>query len=260
MAFLQVEFFSSVLGKGMSMNVLLPQTAAGQIGVDGKAPDTRYPTLYLLHGMSDNHSAWMRYTAIERFAQERGIAVVMPNADLSFYCNMEHGLNYFSFIADELPAVCRDFFPRMSPDREDTFIGGLSMGGYGALKIAFARPERFSRAVAFSAVADVGEFVKTTYESRKPVLKSIFDDLEGVSGSEHDLFVAARSLAESGKPLPRLWMWCGTEDGLCDLNKRAMEAFSSLGYDLTSSLSPGVHNWFAWNEQIQHALDWLTKK
>ena len=143
MAFLNVYFFSEVLGKQVQMNVILPQRSRGQIGLDsiGDKVET-YPTLYLLHGMSDDHTIWERRTSIERYASEKGIAVVMPDGDLSWYTDMKHGQNYFTFMADELPAVCRDFFPKMSPRREDTFVAGLSMGGYGAFKLGLRCPER----------------------------------------------------------------------------------------------------------------------
>lgn len=255
MAFLQVEYFSNVLGKAMSMNVLLPQTTAGQIGVDGKERDTSYPTLYLLHGMSDNHSAWMRYTSIERYAKEKGLAVVMPNADLSFYADMAHGGEYFKAIADELPAVCRDFFPRMSDKREETFIGGLSMGGYGATKIALSRPDVFSHVISLSGVMDVGRFAIEC--SRKKAIEADFGDASTVGGSDNDLFVIAKKLVESGKPLPKMFIWCGSEDYLYYAHERAVEEFPAMGFDVTHSTSPGSHGWNWWDSQIKRALDWL---
>lgn len=255
MAFLQVEFFSEVLGKAMSMNVLLPQTTAGQIGVEGKNRDTTYPTLYLLHGMSDNHSAWMRYTSIERYAKERGLAVVMPNADLSFYTDMAHGGKYFKFISEELPAICRDFFPRMSDKREETFIGGLSMGGYGAMKVALSRPDVFSHAISLSGVMDVGRFAVDSW--RRDAMEANFGDVNAVSGSDVDLYVIANKLIESGAEKPRLFIWCGSEDFLYYAHEKAIVEFPKMGFDVTHSTSPGAHGWVWWDEHIKDALDWL---
>lgn len=256
MAFLQVEFFSNVLGKAMSMNVLLPQTAPTQVGVDGKEVTNTYPTLYLLHGMSDNHSAWTRYTAIERYAAAKGIAVVMPNADLSFYSDIvKNGGEYFTFIADELPSICRSFFPRMSSKREETFIGGLSMGGYGAVKIALSRPDTFSHAISLSGVLDVGRFAREC--SRQEIMKLDFKDIEAVPESDHDIFVLADKLLQSGKELPRLYLWCGTEDYLWYCHEKATEKLPQMGFDVTHSCSPGSHGWIWWDDQIEKALDWL---
>ena len=133
MALLNVCFHSEVLGKQVQMNVILPQRSRGQIGMKSiEEKVDAYPTLYLLHGMSDDYTIWERRTSIERYASEKGIAVVMPDGDLSWYTDMKYGGRYFTFMSDELPAVCRDFFPKMSDKREDTFVAGLSMGGYGA--------------------------------------------------------------------------------------------------------------------------------
>ena len=75
MAFLQCEFHSDVLGRACSMNVLIPQKAATQIGMDsaGASGRAEYPVLYLLHGLSDNHSIWMRRTSIEQVNQLIGV-------------------------------------------------------------------------------------------------------------------------------------------------------------------------------------------
>ena len=141
MALLNVYFFSEVLGKQVPANVVLPQRSRGMIGMDSIENKVEtYPTLYLLHGMSDDHTIWERRTSIERYASEKGIAVVMPNGDLSWYMNTKYAGNYFTFMSDELVAVMRDFFPKMSPRREDTFVAGLSMGGYGAFKLTLCRP------------------------------------------------------------------------------------------------------------------------
>jgi len=97
MAFLEVSFFSTVLGMCTNMNVILPQTTRGMIGVDAKDMAETYPTLYLLHGMSDDHSIWHRRTSIERYADEAGIAVVMPTTELGWYTDMQHGRMWRTF-------------------------------------------------------------------------------------------------------------------------------------------------------------------
>ena len=228
MAFLNVYFFSEVLGKQVQMNVILPQRSRGQIGLDSISEKAEtYPTLYLLHGMSDDHTIWERRTSIERYASEKGIAVVMPDGDLSWYTDMKHGQNYFTFMADELPAVCRDFFPKMSPRREDTFVAGLSMGGYGAFKLGLRCPETFSCAASLSGALD---------------------------------FAVAERLIKSGRPLPKLWQWCGTEDFLIGDNRRMRDHLLNLGYDLTYQESEGNHNWACWDKWIQAILEWLPIK
>ena len=94
MALLHVNFFSDVLGMATSMDVILPEQTMGQIGMEGRASDKPYPTLYLLHGMSDDHTIWQRRTSIERYVSDMGIAVVMPTTHLGWYTDMAQGNRY----------------------------------------------------------------------------------------------------------------------------------------------------------------------
>lgn len=140
MALIECRFFSEVLGLSTSMTVILPQQTATQIGMEGRVRAERHPVLYLLHGLSDDDSIWLRRTSIERYVAQMGIAVVMPQVHRSFYTDMEYGGKYWTFISEELPALARSFFP-LSHEREDNFVAGLSMGGYGAFKLALRRPD-----------------------------------------------------------------------------------------------------------------------
>ena len=258
MALLNVCFHSEILGKQVQMNVVLPQRSIGQIGmksIDEKV-DT-YPTLYLLHGMSDDYTIWERRTSIERYASERGIAVVMPDGDLSWYTDMKFGGRYFTFMSEELPAVCRDFFPKMSSKREETWVAGLSMGGYGAFKLALRCPETFSCGASLSGALDFG----TIYERTRPGFAYMIagDKETEFKGSDNDLFAVAERLKASGRPLPKLWQWCGTEDFLINDNHRMRDHLKSLGYDLTYSECEGNHNWACWDRHIQEILAWLCE-
>lgn len=131
MALLRCNFFSDVLGMSMSMTVILPQKTRNQIGMAGAAPTDRHPCLYLLHGLSDDDTIWSRRTSIERYVAPLGLAVIMPNVHRGFYTDMAHGYRYWTYISEEIPALAQSFF-HISDRREDTFVAGLSMGGYGA--------------------------------------------------------------------------------------------------------------------------------
>ena len=256
MAFLQVNFFSSVLGMCTAMNAILPQTTStrGLIGVDTADVDVTYPVLYLLHGMSDDHTIWSRRTSIERYADERGIAVVMPTTELGWYTNMKHGRRWRSFIGEELPAICHDFFPRISQKREDTYIAGLSMGGYGAYALAMTYPEQYSAAAALSAAFLPLRFGRDT----EPFWQDIFGTMSEYTGGENDLIALSSRLVREGAPLPRLYMWCGTEDGLYSQNIAMRDHLNKLGWeDFTYEESAGNHNWRCWDEKIQTVLAWL---
>ena len=256
MAFLQVNFFSSVLGMCTAMNVILPQTTGtrGLIGVDTADVDVTYPVLYLLHGMSDDHTIWSRRTSIERYADERGIAVVMPTTELGWYTNMKHGRRWRTYIGEELPAICHDFFPRISQKREDTYIAGLSMGGYGAYALAMTYPEQYSAAAGLSGAYMPLRFGRDT----EPFWQDIFGTMSDFTGSENDLVATSSRLVREGGPLPRLYMWCGTEDGLYSQNLAMRDHLNAIGWeDFTFEESAGNHNWKCWDEKIQTVLAWI---
>lgn len=247
MAHLVVDYYADALGVQTRMHVLLPQRLAA-----GKAK-----TLYLLHGMSDDEGTWMRRTSIERYAEEKGLAVVMPDGGLGWYTDMYRGLAWFKFISKELPALCRRFFPILSDKREDTYIGGNSMGGYGALKCALRAPRTFSRVISLSGALDAADTaINNTVPATRRYWEDVFGPAEDVSGSENDLFAAATALTDPALR-PRIYMWCGTEDFLYAQNIRMRDHLRALGYDLMYEESPGDHQWQHWDKKIADALDWL---
>ena len=247
MAHLVVDYYADALGVQTRMHVLLPQRLAA-----GKAK-----TLYLLHGMSDDEGTWMRRTSIERYAEEKGLAVVMPDGGLGWYTDMYRGLAWFKFISGELPALCRRFFPILSDKREDTYIGGNSMGGYGALKCALRAPQTFSKVISLSGALDAADTaINNTVPATRRYWEDVFGPAEDVSGSENDLFAAATALTDPALR-PRIYMWCGTEDFLYAQNIRMRDHLRALGYDLTYEESPGDHQWRHWDKKIADALDWL---
>lgn len=246
---------SLALEREVNFFVILPEDTKGLIGMAGGSA-AQCPTLYLLHGMSDDHSIWLRRTSIERYAAEKGVAVVMPCADLSYYTDMAMGEKFWQFIAKELPALCRSLFPQLSPRREDTFVAGLSMGGYGALKCGLRASETFSCAAGLSSVADIARHVLRD-ANRKAYWQDIFGDLRQISGSFNDLFAAADDMARGAALPAKFYMWCGTEDFLYDENVRLRDHMREAGLDLTYEESPGNHAWKYWDEKIQTVLNWL---
>ena len=261
MALLHVDFFSDVLGMCTQMDVILPERTRGQIGMEGKRGDGKYPTLYLLHGMSDDQTIWQRRTSIERYASEHGIAVVMPTTQLGWYTDMHIGFKWWTFLSQELPAICRSFFPYMSDRREDTFAAGLSMGGYGALKCGLLAPETFSAVASLSGGVDAVEIASNNaIKGNDMLFFDIFGPADKVKGSDNDLFAVAERLAKRPEMMPKVYMWCGTEDFLYQSNLRMRDHLRALGYDLTYEESPGDHQWKYWDTKIQTVLDWLPIK
>ena len=141
MAFLQTEIFSQILHMAVTVDVILPQPVKKEIGLySGKEREDRYPVLWLLHGASDDHTIWQRRTSIERYVAPMGLAVVMPNAHLSSYASMVHGGDFYRYVSEELPEILSQLFP-LSRKREENYIAGNSMGGYGAMKIGINKPD-----------------------------------------------------------------------------------------------------------------------
>lgn len=259
MALIRCEFFSEVLSLSSSMTVILPQATITQIGMTGRVRAVRHPTLYLLHGMSDDHTIWLRRTSIERYVASLGLAVVMPAAHRSFYTDMAQGYKYWTFLSEELPALARSFFP-LSDAREDNFVAGLSMGGYGAFKLALSHPDRYIAAASLSGALDVVTLFQNLQDANIRAERTlIFGDLDTIPGSKNDLFFLAEQVIKSSATQPRLYQCCGTEDPLQANNVQAREHFRSLGLEVTYEEGSGEHEWGYWDQQIQRVLKWLLE-
>jgi len=254
MALVTCDFFSESLAFGQSMTVVLPQPTEAQVGVSqtGGAGDDGPPVLYLLHGMSDDHTAWLRYTSIERYAAAAGLAVVMPAVARSFYTDEAHGHAYWTFVADELPGIVSSFF-RVSTRPEDTYVAGLSMGGYGAVKLALSRPGRFAAAASLSGALDI------VLRSQDPErgAEMVGRMFGGPPRPEHDLF-ALLDAAEPGA-VPPLHITCGTEDRLLPDSQELARRAEAKGVDVTTDFPPGEHEWGLWDALIQDVIAWLPR-
>jgi S-formylglutathione hydrolase FrmB len=252
----EVHFKSDTLTLQCALYVLLPQRPLAEVQ---RAPAPNYRTLYLLHGHSDDHTAWQRWTSIECYVEGLNLAVVMPAVNLSFYTDMVYGGKYWQFISEEVPAVVRDMFP-LSSERKDNFVAGLSMGGYGAFKLALTYPERYAAAASLSGALDIREVVKGHDDPNDEVwhaqMRNVFGDLSKVPGSNHDLFTLAEQVAK-GPVKPRLYQCCGTEDFLYTDNLRFRDAVRKLPLDLTYEEGPGEHVWAYWDKMIQNVIAWM---
>jgi S-formylglutathione hydrolase FrmB len=261
MAFIDFHFFSETLGLTCAAHVLVPQKTTQQIGMAGGEIRDAYPTLWLLHGLSDDHTIWMRRTSIERYAAAKNIAVVMPAVARSFYQDMACGPRYWTFLSEELPALCREFFP-LSAVREENFAAGLSMGGYGALRLGLARPDRYAAVASLSGALDIARRLReagTNEFSRISLAEwaGIFGpELKG-AGTEADLYFLAEKVASSPGPKPRLYLACGTEDELLKDTRDFRRHLDRVHLPATYEEGPGAHEWGCWDAQIQRVLDWL---
>jgi putative tributyrin esterase len=254
-AHLRCDFFSQVLGLSTSMTVILPQEAS-QIGVSGSARTAEHPTLYLLHGLSDDDTAWSRYASIERYVAPLGLAVIMPQVHRSFYADEAHGNRYWTFLSEELPVLAGAFF-RLSDRRADTFVAGLSMGGYGALKWALREPGRFAAAASLSGALDMARRQRAGGPADDP---DRFDRIFGeqpVAGTEDDLIRLIDQTDLSTTAVAPRYVGCGPQDALYDESRTFRDACRTKGLPLTVDFGPGQHEWAYWDMKIQDVLAWL---
>jgi S-formylglutathione hydrolase FrmB len=249
MAFATIKFHSVVLGGAAEINVIIPQCLKeGPNGIEYGEADSKYKCLYLLHGLGDDNSTWYARTSIERYANKYGICVVMPSGDKSFYTDMKYGDKYYTYIAQEVPTAVRRFF-NVSEKREDNFIAGNSMGGYGALKVALRECDSFCAVAGLSACADIKKLVSGA------VYMPIFGEDREVKDEDDILYLA--DLQKDNPNKPRVFIGIGTEDFLYENNKELCEKLKENGYDFTYQESEGTHNWDFWDKCIQDVLKWM---
>lgn len=252
MAFFEMSYQSDALKMGVTVNVILPE---------GAKHGEKYRTLYLLHGLSDDHTIWMRRTAIERYADAYHIAVVMPGVGRSWYTDTATGAKYLTFVAKELPDACRGFFGGMSDRREDNWIAGLSMGGYGAIKAALTYPERFGGAASLSGTLDIADASRNRpMDEWRGIFGFDMQNQSELKGTCHDLFALAKGLHNEGKIFPHIYLWCGEQDRGLEYSERFSAMLHELGVPHRYDSSEGDHSWPYWDRHIQDALCYLAEK
>lgn len=247
MSVIRMHFFSETLGMCASANVILP------LPRDTAMPAQDLPVLYLLHGMGDDYTSWLRKTAVERYALEHGIAIVMPDGALSCWEDMIHGRRYRSYITRELPKIIRSSFP-VSRDREKTFIAGCSMGGFGALKLALSNPDQYSLAGCFSAAHFENRHDTPRHNA---MLARVYGDRLDV----YDARIAQDALEGNRGDLPlHIWHSCGDQDALKEnalISRAFFERMESGSIGYTFEMLPGRHDWALWDASLARFLQTL---
>ena len=245
----KVSFKSATLKLHTQVNVLIPNC---------EPPKNGFPVLYLLHGLSDNQDCWTRFSSIERYAEAYNIAVIMPDVNRSFYADMKRGNNYWTFISEELVSKMKQIF-KLSDRREDTYAAGLSMGGYGAFKLALNFPDRFCAAGSFSGALGVelaGEFKE--HEAFEDEFECIFGSVEEAAKNNCNLVDIVKNIKQPHE-YPRLFQTCGTEDYLYSDNLVFKIAAKNSGLDLTYHEWEGSHTWDFWDKSAEMFLKFIAE-
>ena len=246
MALLRIDHVPETVKVNLPLYVILPDP-----GKMGNIPVAKRKVLYLLHGLSDDGSAWQRYTSIETLADAYGLVVVMPSAGRSLYIDQPNGQKYFTYLLEELPQYLADVFG-LKPRRENTFIAGNSMGGYGAVKAALLHPEKYTAAASFSGVLSFAIFnLLPADDARKEEFTLLLGDLGKLAGSEHDPTVWLERGAKNPSALPRLFISTGRQEDIYPLSGMFHSACQSLGVQAEYHEEDGAHDWFFWDRQIR---------
>lgn len=256
MAHFTCNFLSYVFNRAVTIDVIIPTLSGPEIDWKGDVRNNThqvkepYPLLYLLHGGINDYSTWERYTSIERYAEERQIAVVTFSAENKSYLNLGTSGpsspsllgdrdNFYDFAAIELPDFLSSIFP-VTRDPRHTYMAGLSMGGGGTMLHGFTRPESF-RALGIFSMAPCFE-------------------------GHHELAVALmcgeafQRCIRDARKLPRIYMACGQNDFLYDQWITATAQMKAAGVDITTDEMAGYgHEWAFWDLQIQKFLDWIPR-
>lgn len=263
MAYIQCNFWSEVLGKYCDMTVLLPQRAPlhpekrrGKVVAQRK-----FPVLYLLHGLGGDHRSWTKNTVIEQLTNKLNIAVVMPNGERGFYTDMVQGAPFGKFFSDELPEIAASMFP-ISTKREDTYIAGASMGGFGALRLALSVPERFCAVFALSPLINLPRAIKNGNSRITPTeMERIFGSPKEQENSANNLFKLAEQVKAAGN-IPEVAIHCGTSDYLYQDSADFCRHLRNLKWNnLQYSLDePGTHGWEYWSRKLPELLNFCTNQ
>jgi putative tributyrin esterase len=245
MAFCDFHYFSAALQKHTAAYVLVPET--------GKGP---FPVLYLLHGLSDNHTIWLRRTSIERYIADLPLVVVMPDGGRGFYTDAEQGFAFGKAIGAELIERIDRTFPTRA-DRSGRAVAGLSMGGYGALRLGLTHPDLYCAAVSHSGALNFGH--KVIYGDHIKDRAAEFTRIlgEDPTGGPNDLYALAEKADKAA--LPALRLDCGTEDHLIESNRTFHTHLTALGIPHAYEEHPGAHDWAYWDRHIQDTLTFVRK-
>ena len=244
MASIILSFHSEALERTVPLRALVPLE---------DAPRVPMPAMYLLHGLYGSEQDWFQYTRVMLWARAKGLAVFCPAGENGFYVNQaDTGEAYMRYVGEELPAFTRRLFP-LSSRREDTFIAGLSMGGYGALNAGLTYPETFGKVAALSAALRPWKRMDKPQGGcvqRPAYARALF----GQDTEPWDTLTLAR---QCGARAPELWLSCGAQDDLLEENIALVDGLRQAGIPAHFDQPPGAHNWDFWDREIQRVIDWL---
>lgn len=262
MSIVKVNFFSEALLRYVNFIAVLPIDKRSVDGEKRRGKEEPMKSLYLLHGIYGCETDWITRSRIARWAQENNLAVFMPAGENKFYCDVEAtNDNFGAYIGEDLVDFTRTMF-RLSDKREDTFIGGLSMGGEGAILTALRYPETFSHVGAFSSALVLEHYPAKDEQviglkGKRSLMDTVIGPEASYAGSQNDYHALAKRVAVSGTSQPKFYMACGLQDGLLSVNRSFKDFLAEEGYQVEYHEEDGNHEWDFWDRQLKSFLEWL---
>lgn len=241
----ETSYFSTALQMQNRIRILVPDRGPASCS-----------TLYLLHGLSDDHSIWHRRSSVERYLEGSPCVVVMPAGGRGFYTDADEGFCYGEAMGAELIQLIETWFP-VSRSYKDRYIAGLSMGGYGALRLALTQPHMYKAAASMSGALMIGSHEISTLPKHESATKE-FTRIFGTNpkGSSHDLVHLLKTAQVEGY-LPELWIDCGDEDFLFTDNQAFHQILDEQNVSHSYNIYRGEHNWDYWNRHLPDVLKWM---
>ena len=262
MAIMSVDLFSKSLMRTVHIRAIIPGDQRDLMGNFVQEPKP-LKTLYLLHGILGSESDWVNGTRIAEWAQSRNLAVIMPAGENRFYVDQQKTMEYYGeFIGQELVELTRRLFP-LSHKKEDTYIAGLSMGGYGALRNGLKYHETFGAIGALSSALVMDDIAKSDDTSpisfqRRSYYEAVFGDVHQVVGSDLDPRALIQQLKKTNQNIPKLYLACGLQDFLIEKNHVFRDFLIKEEVEVTYEEGEGTHSWLFWDTYMKHFLDWLA--
>jgi putative tributyrin esterase len=253
-----IQFQSKLTNARLPYNVILPP--------DYRASNaTRYPVLYLLHGFGGHYSDWVTHANVADYAAQYRLIVVMPEGNNGWYTDSAGVASdkYESYILKELiPDVQKRY--RTIEARYGRAVAGLSMGGYGALKLGLKSPDTFVFVGSLSGALAAPAWTEDDLKNLKAIRDSVFS-VFGSVGSEtrkaNDIYEMTRGLSAARiAALPYIYLDCGTEDFLMGLNQQFAALLREKKIPHEYRELPGDHNWAYWDQQVPEVLKIAAQK
>ena len=242
MALITMNYNSPTIGMHQNLTIILPEDVTF---FDSSTTAKHLKSMLLLHGLSSDETTYIRYTSIERYANEHQLAIIMPNVDHSYY---DYILEIYEYVHQILP---------LSRKREDNFIAGHSMGGYGTIKFALTQSDKFAKAAPLSAVFEAQRFIDLDWTDFSP--QSITGNNTQIKGTELDTYYLLDQAIDANVDIPELFIMCGKEDFLYHDNLQFIETLNKKGVSYKFEDGPGDHDYAYWDRAIKRAIEWFVQ-